>query len=138
DINGPFSRKAPLDLSKAAELPDLGYSAALEELGERFHVSPAWLRAANARVRLAPGRSIIVPDVKPFDATVRPAHAPAGEAVAVEVSRRDSALRVTRADGTVVFFAPVSSGSTHDPLPPGHWKVTGVSWHPVFHYNPDL
>ena len=43
-----------------------------------------------------------------------------------------------RADGTVVFFAPVSSGSTHDPLPPGDWKVTGVGWHPVFHYNPDL
>jgi hypothetical protein len=27
-----------------------------------------------------------------------------------------------------VFFAPVSSGSTHDPLPPGDWKVTGVGW----------
>ena len=37
-----------------------------------------------------------------------------------------------------MFFAPVSSGSVHDPLPPGDWKVTGVGWHPVFHYNPEL
>jgi lipoprotein-anchoring transpeptidase ErfK/SrfK len=37
-----------------------------------------------------------------------------------------------------VFFAPVSSGSIHDPLPPGHWTIAGVGWHPVFHYNPDL
>jgi lipoprotein-anchoring transpeptidase ErfK/SrfK len=38
----------------------------------------------------------------------------------------------------VVFFAPVTTGSEHDPLPPGDFKVTGVSWNPVFHYNPDL
>ena len=58
--------------------------------------------------------------------------------VTIEVSKADSTLRATRADGTLVFFAPVSSGSEHDPLPPGDWKVTGVGWHPVFHYNPDL
>ena len=138
DVNGPFSPKAPLDLTAAAELPDLGYSSALEALGERFHVSPAWLKAANAGVRMTPGRTIVVPNVEPFDANVRPTHAPSREPIAVEVSRHESALRATRADGTVVFFAPVSSGSTHDPLPRGHWRVTGVSWHPVFHYNPDL
>jgi lipoprotein-anchoring transpeptidase ErfK/SrfK len=32
----------------------------------------------------------------------------------------------------------VTTGSEHDPLPPGDWKVTGVNWHPAFHYNPDL
>jgi lipoprotein-anchoring transpeptidase ErfK/SrfK len=32
----------------------------------------------------------------------------------------------------------VSSGSLHDPLPPGNWQVVSVGWHPVFHYNPDL
>ena len=35
-------------------------------------------------------------------------------------------MRATRGDGTVVFYAPVSSGSVHDPLPIGDWKVTGV------------
>ena len=38
----------------------------------------------------------------------------------------------------MALFAPVSSGSDHDPLPIGTWKVTGTSWMPPFHYNPDL
>jgi len=38
----------------------------------------------------------------------------------------------------VVAEYPVTSGSQHDPLPIGNWKVTVISPHPVFHYNPDL
>ena len=66
--------------------------------------------------------------------------APAADAgdVAVQVSRKESALRVTRADGSPLFFAPVTTGSQHDPLPPGNWTVVGIQWHPPFHYNPDL
>jgi lipoprotein-anchoring transpeptidase ErfK/SrfK len=37
-----------------------------------------------------------------------------------------------------VFYAPVTTGSEHDPLPIGQWKVTAVLWHPDFHYNPEL
>jgi hypothetical protein len=44
---------------------------------------------------------------------------------------------VARHARLVVFFAPVSSGSAHDPLPTGHWNH-GISWHPVFHCNPEL
>jgi lipoprotein-anchoring transpeptidase ErfK/SrfK len=40
--------------------------------------------------------------------------------------------------GTVLFHAPVTTGSSHDPLPIGKWKVTGVQRNPVFHYNPAL
>ena len=58
--------------------------------------------------------------------------------VTIQVTREDSALRVSRPDGTVVFFAPVTTGSEHDPLPIGDWTVTEVDWHPVFHYNPKL
>ena len=36
------------------------------------------------------------------------------------------------------MYAPVTIGSQKDPLPVGEWKVTGVSWNPVFNYNPDL
>ena len=54
------------------------------------------------------------------------------------MSKEESALRATRADGTLVFYAPVSSGSVHDPLPVGDWKVTSVARNPAFHYNPDL
>ena len=32
----------------------------------------------------------------------------------------------------------MSSGSEHDPLPIGDWKVTGIARNPVFHYNPKL
>ena len=40
--------------------------------------------------------------------------------------------------GTVIFYAPVTSGSEHDPLPIGEWLVNGVSRNPTFNYNPDL
>jgi lipoprotein-anchoring transpeptidase ErfK/SrfK len=33
---------------------------------------------------------------------------------------------------------PSSSGSEHDPLPIGTWKIKGVSRNPKFHYNPKL
>jgi lipoprotein-anchoring transpeptidase ErfK/SrfK len=54
------------------------------------------------------------------------------------VSRDESSLRAVAPDGSLVFFAPVTTGSAHDPLPLGDWKVTGVSWYPPFHYNPTL
>jgi lipoprotein-anchoring transpeptidase ErfK/SrfK len=38
----------------------------------------------------------------------------------------------------VMFFAPVTTGSVHDPLPTGDYKILGLSWRPTFHYNPDL
>src|SRR5262249_4969386 len=40
--------------------------------------------------------------------------------------------------GQLLFTAPVTSGSEHDPLPIGEWKVTDVYMLPVFHYNPQL
>ena len=37
-----------------------------------------------------------------------------------------------------MFTYPASTGSRHDPLPIGDWKIKGVAKHPVFHYNPRL
>jgi lipoprotein-anchoring transpeptidase ErfK/SrfK len=107
-VKGPFTKVIPRDLEKQASLARLGYRSVLERLGERFHVSPALLQ------------QMIEPDVT------------------IQVTREDSALRVSRPDGTLVFFAPVTTGSEHDPLPIGDWKVTSVHWYPVFHYNPKL
>jgi hypothetical protein len=45
---------------------------------------------------------------------------------------------VQDASGQVLFYAPVSSGSDHDPLPLGDWKVLDVFLMPRFNYNPDL
>jgi lipoprotein-anchoring transpeptidase ErfK/SrfK len=119
-------------------LDSLGNQSLTEMLGERFHASPALLTQLNKGARLAAGTVIKVPAVTPFDPDAKPVKNVSGEEISISVSRAESALRATRPDGTLVFFAPVSSGSIHDPLPPGNWKVMGVGWHPVFHYNPNL
>ena len=54
------------------------------------------------------------------------------------VSRSRSSATAYDAAGKVIFYAPVTSGSTHDPLPLGTWKVTGIQRQPAFNYNPDL
>jgi lipoprotein-anchoring transpeptidase ErfK/SrfK len=138
DVKGPFTKQIPREISKQESLPALDYQSPIEELGEKFHASPALLRQLNPQLRLAPGAQIKVPAVALFDNPAkRPVDQAAGD-VTVQVSRADSALRVLDAGGKVIFFAPVTTGSEHDPLPPGNWTVTGIDWHPVFHYNPDL
>ena len=58
--------------------------------------------------------------------------------VVVTVTKSTSALTVTDAGGKILMHAPVTTGSAHDPLPIGEWKVNGVSFNPPFRYNPDL
>ncbi len=139
DADGPFAGTIPPSLPDQASLPALGYSSLTEQLAERFHTSPALLQQLNPGARFEAGTTIDVPAVQPFDsAAPRPATDPAAGDFTVTVSKGESALRVTRADGTLVFFAPVTTGSEKDPLPPGDWKVNGVSWRPTFKYNPNL
>jgi lipoprotein-anchoring transpeptidase ErfK/SrfK len=138
DANGPFTEAIPRDLDKQERLPALDYTSLAEAIAERFHVAPALLRQLNPGVKLAAGAAIQVPAVQPFDALQKPQPIPEAGDVSLVVSRDDSALRATRPDGTIVFFAPVTTGSVHDPLPTGMWVVTQVYWRPVFHYNPKL
>ena len=138
DVAGPFFPDMPKDLEQQATLPRLGYRSALEQIAERFHASPALIDQLNQEVRIAAGARLKVPAVEPFDAGTKPAPDPAAGQITVQVSGAESALRATRADGTLVFYAPVTTGSERDPLPVGLWKVNSVSWNPVFHYNPDL
>jgi lipoprotein-anchoring transpeptidase ErfK/SrfK len=138
DVKGPFTKSIPQDLEQQAALPELGYRSALEKLSERFHIAPVALQRLNQRSRFVAGDKIKVPAVTPFDPAAKPQRDPATADMTIEVSRQESALRATRGDGSVAFFAPVSSGSVHDPLPPGNWQVVSVGWRPVFHYNPDL
>ena len=137
DANG-HSKQIPHDLDQQALLPAMSYRTPLERLAERFHAAPALLQRLNPRASFAAGTSIKVPAVTPFDPDTKPAADPAAADITLQVTKDESSVRATRADGTLVFYAPVSSGSVHDPLPAGDWKVTGVSWHPEFHYNPDL
>lgn len=132
-LDGPL----PGSLADQAALPALAYATALEWLSERFHTAPRLLTRLNPGVSLERGSVLKVPAVTPFDPARKPAVADASGA-SVEVSRGRSTLRVVGADGSTLFQAPVSSGSEHDPLPIGTWKVTGTSWMPPFHYNPAL
>jgi lipoprotein-anchoring transpeptidase ErfK/SrfK len=68
-------------------------------------------------------------------AAANPAPSPALEVI---VSGATKSLVVRDAGGKTLMHAPVTVGSEKDPLPVGDWKVVGVSWNPVFNYNPDL
>jgi lipoprotein-anchoring transpeptidase ErfK/SrfK len=138
DVKGPFENQIPRNLAQQASLATLGYQSVEEALAERFHASPALLRRLNPGAAIREGLEIRVPAVAPFNPDIKPTFDPAVADVTILVSRHDSALRATRADGTVVFYAPVTTGSVHDPLPPGNYTVLGQRWRPDFHYNPDL
>ena len=146
-------------------LTALTYRSLLEALAERFHSTPALLQQLNPGVQLAAGATIQVPNVSPLvvpierlktDAARAPANGPVGTAgprgsaaaqvadkpvkpdVVVSVSKATSALTVKDESGRVILYAPVTTGSEHDPLPIGEWKVQGVQFNPTFRYNPAL
>ncbi len=148
DVAGPFIETLPDDMMKRADLPALAYTTPLEKLAEKFHSSQALLRALNPGATWAAGDAIDVPAVEPFElpskaepaakatsSTAAPARAPAREVV---VSGATKSLIVREPGGRILMHAPITVGSEKDPLPVGEWKVTGVSWNPVFNYNPDL
>ena len=58
--------------------------------------------------------------------------------IVIYVTQATSSATVEDSNGKVLFHAPVTSGSEHDPLPIGTWKVTVVEQMPVFNYNPEL
>ncbi|HEY8021791.1 MAG TPA: L,D-transpeptidase [Thermoanaerobaculia bacterium] len=140
DVAGPFV-EIPRRIEDQAELPALGYTSPLELLGEKFHCAPELLQALNPGVDFSvAGQAIKVPNVPPFVPWTKDQPLPerAGLAgVRVIVSKSRSTLTVENGDD-VIFFAPVTAGSEHDPLPLGEWKVRGVSRAPVFHFNPKL
>jgi lipoprotein-anchoring transpeptidase ErfK/SrfK len=152
DVAGPFSPGIPADLVAQSMLRRLHYENALEAVAERFHASPRLLRQLNDGAALKPGQRLMVPNVSAFElpgprddagadvgrAQAASANRATPPAFTIVVTRSTSALTVEDATGRVVFHAPVSTGSEHDPLPIGNWKVTAVQTMPKFHYNPDL
>jgi lipoprotein-anchoring transpeptidase ErfK/SrfK len=130
DVKGPYA-ELPEDIVERAKLPALGYTSIDEALGERFHVNPQLLRALNPDVAFDEvGAVIKVPNVTDVAA-------PAG-AARVVVDRSARTLMVEDADGKVIAQFPASTGSEHDPLPVGEWKVDSIAVDPVFYYNPEL
>ncbi|MBP1749067.1 MAG: ykuD [Deltaproteobacteria bacterium] len=156
DAAGPFAT-IPSGMRQKASLPALGYTSLLEALSERFHSTPALLRQLNPDAWFVEGEQIEVPNVEAMVMPPLPSpdvekppeqltleEAAAQEAarakpdVVVTVTKRMSDLTVTDASGRIVFYAPVTTGSRHDPLPIGKWKVKGLRFNPIFRYNPRL
>ena len=151
DVAGPFTQELPSDLMEQSKLKSLGFRTPLEAIAEKFHASPALLRELNAGASFGrAGEKVMVPNV---EAVVLPnpepqrrrrgGSLPVGtsgtvEDVTIYVTKATNALTVEDRDGNVLFHAPVTSGSEHDPLPVGQWKVTAVQPMPPFSYNPDL
>ena len=168
DVRGPFVPSIPEDMIEKAKLPDLGYTSLLEAIAERYHSTPALLKELNPGVAFAAGAAIQVPNVEPLVRPVeqppitaeaarqhkaatarttgtsgRGAEKPASDImsrpdVVVTVTASSSDLVVKDASGKVLMYAPVTTGSEHDPLPIGEWKVNGIQLNPKFRYNPDL
>lgn len=131
DTAGPFL-PIPEDMMEKASLKRLDYASLAEALGERFHASPSLLKRLNPTAQLVAGETIQVPNVLPAPEPT------SGEGVSITVSKRTSSLTLTDASGTVIYHAPVTTGSKHDPLPIGEWTVTAIARNPTFNYNPDL
>jgi lipoprotein-anchoring transpeptidase ErfK/SrfK len=141
DVAGPFQPDIPADLVEQSKLASLDYRNPLEALAEKFHASPALLQSLNPGQSFTrAGEPIMVPNVTPSEAGEAGSRLSGGRtnATRIVVTKRTSALTVEDSNGNVLFFAPVTTGSQHDPLPIGKWKVTGVEQMPAFHYNPDL
>jgi lipoprotein-anchoring transpeptidase ErfK/SrfK len=130
DVAGPF-QAVPEDMMEKSRLPSLGYGSSAEALGERYHVSPELLAHLNPDKDLGKaGEEILVPNVHP------PGKVEGAEQIVVDKSESTVSLR--DAEGRVLAQFPATTGSKHDPLPIGNWKINGVGHDPEFKYNPDL
>ncbi|NIJ07125.1 lipoprotein-anchoring transpeptidase ErfK/SrfK [Sphingomonas vulcanisoli] len=153
DFAGPFVGPMPSKPADQAKLPAMGYADAMEQLAERFHTTPDTLRTLNAPgTKLVAGAKIKVPNVLPAATAYPESFKPdwraelallnvssdQPKAAKLEVSKSQGVLRVLDADGKLLAQFPATMGSTHDPLPIGHWKVQGTSYLPTYHFNPAL
>lgn len=129
DVDGPYVESIPESLPDQAKLPALSFTSVEEALAERFHISPGLLHRLNPSAKLSAGENIQVPD------TGAP---PEGVKAGKILIRSDGTLSVFGTDGKFIAQYPCTSGSEHDPLPIGNWKITGVVKNPEFFYNPEL
>jgi peptidoglycan hydrolase-like protein with peptidoglycan-binding domain len=162
DVRSTYVYPLPKDPDKQYGLKFLGYRNMLEKVAERYHTSPAAVVALNGREKLIGlGQVLRLPNVAPVsrDYAGTPASGarlmnllnvdgrqPQGDFVVIDKS--DGVLKVYRGSpgaegedssgGQLVAQFPVTTGSTHDPLPLGRWKVSTFAFLPPFHYQPNL
>jgi len=156
DVGGPFVYPFPKKPENQAKLQFMGYRNMLEKVAERYHTTPRTVVALNGPDKLiGPGQTLRLPNVVPASRDYGRAingkqaqlmallnvngDAPKGDFIVVDKS--DGTLKVYRGEkssGQLVGQFPVTTGSSHDPLPLGTWKATTFSFLPPFNYQPDL
>lgn len=130
DAAGPY-QPVPDDMADKAKLDTLGYATPAEALAERFHASPTLIKRLNPGKDLGrAGEQITVPNVAAASAV------PKAAKIVVDGTR--AILTLLDSAGATIAQFPASTGSSHDPLPTGTWKVQGVAKQPVYYYNPKL
>ena len=134
DVKGPFTRRIPPKMARMSHLKHLGYRNAVELLGEKFHMSPALLRALNrGEAFKTAGRDIEVANV-PQPPGRDDTNAP--KVVRIEVDKDQRALRAYDKDGKLLVFDPASIGSEEKPAPSGTFTVERVVRNPNYTYDP--
>ena len=152
-VSGPFVYPFPKEPEDQAKLPVMAYRNMLEKVAEEFHTTPATIVALNGPDKLiGPGKVLRLPNVIPtsrdYDTHGK---AEAGRVMTllnvqaggikgdhIVVDKSTGLLQVMDGDDKLLAQFPVTTGSGHDPLPLGTWKVTTYSFLPPFHYQPDL
>ena len=162
DVSGPFVYPFPKKYEDQAKLKGLYYRNMLEKVAERYHTTPATVVALNGPDKLIGlGQTLRLPNIVPGSRDYAgavdekqarllnqfniDANQPRGDYVAVDKS--EGTLKVyqgsppakgKKPSGKLVAQFPVTTGSGHDPLPLGTWKVTTYSFLPPFNFQPDL
>jgi lipoprotein-anchoring transpeptidase ErfK/SrfK len=154
DIGGNYVYPFPKKPEVQAKLKWAGYRNMLEEVAERYHTTPDTIVALNGPTALIGiGQKLRLPNVIPVStdyqgSPLKPefrvwfvklnvdANEPQGDHIVINKS--EGQLKVLDGGDRLVAQFPVTTGSQHDPLPLGTWKVTTYAFLPPFHYQPDL
>jgi len=125
-----------------ANYKSVPYRSYRELMAERYHTSEAVLNRLNPDRKLsalAPGESIIVPNVQPFriedlpSASYKPYQSVKGNHVVINV--RQKSLVIYNNAGAVLAYYPVTTGVTHR-VRYGDWKVANSVPNPHWKYTP--
>lgn len=127
--------------SEQAKLKAMPYDSLLEFVAERYHSAEDFLRKINPGVdmeKLAPGQTVNVPNVEPFEIEKLNEHfvAPHPEFAQrqIVIDTRERFLEVKEGDKLVAEF-PITPGSKSLPAPKGTWKILGAATMPWFRHD---
>jgi lipoprotein-anchoring transpeptidase ErfK/SrfK len=130
DAAGPYVASIPTDYAEKAQLEAMSYTSTLEMLGERFHMSEAYLKELNPDANFNRTGTVIKV-------------ASTGSNVTRQVSRiiADKGREQVRAydgAGRLVVAYPATIGSSDTPSPVGTHTVERIALNPEYTYNPKI